>query len=229
MRPTGWTLNQCDWCLSKKRLGYRNTEGGQCKETQQEDGYLPARDNDLRKSHPCPQADLVLWPPELWVNKCVLCKPPKPSLYFLMAAQAHQYSVCVCVCVCVCIVLCVGTGSSRVTTLPWLPWLKAPQQPHLVTSFLHCLDQASPAESIWVAAVTDARPGSPSGRIWEGGQSWNSRKALSLQLRAGGARLLKTRLKGNKRCLMHLHSKKKKQNLGIFLITKSCDKVHQPI
>ena len=99
MRPTGWTLNQCDWCLSKKRLGYRNTEGGQCKETQQEDGHLPSRDNDLRKSHPCPQADLVLWPPELWVNKCVLCKPPRPSLYFLMAAQAHQHCVCVCVCV----------------------------------------------------------------------------------------------------------------------------------
>ena len=215
MRPTGWTLNQCDRCLSKKRLGYKNTEGGQCKETQQEDGHLPSRDNDLRKSHPCPQADLVLWPPELWVNKCVLCKATRPRLYFLMAAQAHQHCVCVCVCVCVYSAVCRNRRQQGDHT-PMAPLGEGPRTTPPCPLLPSLPGQAGPAESIWVAAVTDARPGSPSGRIWEGGQSWNSRKALSLQLRAGGAGLLKTRLKGNKRYLMHLHSKNRKQNLGNF-------------
>lgn len=82
MRSLGWILIQYDWCFSKKGK-FGNVHGGKMVWRDIEDGHLKDRGKEqILPSRPTEGTNLAntllsgFQPPDLWVNKCLLLKPP---------------------------------------------------------------------------------------------------------------------------------------------------------
>lgn len=91
MRSLGWIPIQCDWCSYKKRRWGHSMCGGKTTWGHRKEAAtsLPRR-GASGETHPADTWTSDLSPPELCGNTCLLFKPP--SLYFVMAARAKEYS-----------------------------------------------------------------------------------------------------------------------------------------